>query len=97
MGVELVWWIKVVASRLAIGHRTFYDRVNRGAELVYVLSRGIAQTRAAFVAVSSTSTYQSIWRNFCGFEQNMGAGNPVGVNDRTNAVFENLNQAEVVG
>lgn len=33
--------IKVVASRLKIGRRTFYDRVTRGARLAYQFSQGI--------------------------------------------------------
>ncbi len=41
--VKRVRRIKVVASRLGIGRRTFYDRVNRGAALAYALSKGIAQ------------------------------------------------------
>jgi len=45
--VDRVRRIKVVASRLGIGRRTFYDRVNRGASLAYALSRGIAQATSS--------------------------------------------------
>jgi hypothetical protein len=52
--VERVTRIKVVASRLGIGRRTFYDRVARAARLASELSRGIAKTqliqRAAMLA-----------------------------------------------
>jgi hypothetical protein len=43
--VERVTRIKVVASRLGIGRRTFYDRVARAARLASELSRGIAHAR----------------------------------------------------
>jgi hypothetical protein len=45
--VDRVRRIKVVASRLGIGRRTFYDRVSRGASLAYALSRGIARAQAS--------------------------------------------------
>jgi hypothetical protein len=44
--VERVRRIKVVAGRLGIGRRTFYDRVNRAAGAAYALSKAIAQAQA---------------------------------------------------
>jgi len=38
--------IKVVAGRLGIGRRTFYDRVHRAAGAAYALSKAIAQAQA---------------------------------------------------
>ena len=47
LGVKRVRRIKVVASRLGIGRRTFYDRANRVASLAHALSRGIAQVTSS--------------------------------------------------
>jgi hypothetical protein len=44
--VQRVSRIKVVASRLGIARRTFYDRVHRAAGAAHVLSKAIAQAQA---------------------------------------------------
>ena len=44
--VERVRRIKVVAGRLGIGRRTFYDRVHRAALAAYTLSKAIANAQA---------------------------------------------------
>lgn len=48
--VERVRRIKVVASRLGIGRRTFYDRVHRGAKLAFDLSKGVAKAQMVLPA-----------------------------------------------
>ena len=51
--VERVRRIKVVASRLGIGRRTFYDRVHRAARLAHKLSVGIAKAQQTVLAQGS--------------------------------------------
>jgi len=51
--VERVTRIKVVAARLGIARRTFYDRVARAARLAYQLGQGVGRSQQSLGCKSS--------------------------------------------
>ena len=51
--VQRVRRIKVVASRLGIGRRTFYDRVSRAARAAHDMSVGISRAQRATLAADT--------------------------------------------